>query len=198
MKPVSDLKQILNLSILFVVATLGFMFLRTGTDSSVSSSESDIEDSIGEAHQSSFAYNKHGKGQSALDDKVNEYMHEVQKKLTVAELRSLNQLHGLGPQPKAPPKKIEDLETDPSKVSRNQQIWKEAEQSQKDIIQRRIQEEEKLKQATEQAKRQYASEFIENARRNGYHITLSPSMEVLSVEPIKNPGQDYDSLDQKD
>lgn len=184
----------MNLSILFVVATLGFMFLRTGTESSGISSE--IE---GEENYSSLAFNKHVKGQSAIDDKVNEYMHEVQKKLTVAELRSLNQLHGLGPQPKAPPRKIEEIETDPSKVSRKEQIWKESDsQTQKDIIQRRILEEENLKQANEQAKRQYASEFIENARRNGYHITLSPSMEVLSVEPIKKIGDDYDSLDQKD
>ena len=187
----------MNLSILFVIATLGFMFLRIGSDSTVFSSDAELEEPIGEAHHSSFAYNKNAKGQSSMDEKVNQYMHEVQKKLTVAELRSLNHLHGLGPQPKAPARKLEDIETDPSKITRNQQIWKEPD-SHKDIIQKRIIEEEKLKKDSDQAKRQYASEFIENARRNGYHITLSPTMEVLSVEPIKKPGDDYDSLDQRD
>lgn len=207
MKSVSDIKQILNLSILFVVATLGYMFLRSGSDSGVVESDQTTVEEIGEAHHSSFAYKKDSNGQmkssSTIDDRVNEYMHEVQRRLTVSELRSLNQLQGLGPQPKVPIKK-EDIETDLALVSRQQQIWKDADAqaeiatNQRDIIQKKILEEQKLKQESEQAKRQYASEFIENARRSGYHITLSPNMEVLTVEPIRKPNDDYDSLDQRD
>lgn len=41
--------------------------------------------------------------------------------------------------------------------------------------------------ADEQARKEYAKEFIENARKNGYHITLSEDLQVTSVKPIRKP-----------
>lgn len=134
-----------------------------------------------------------------INSKVNEYMQEMQRKRTSAEL---NSLHRLQKGPDAIPRKGID-ETDPAAVPIDRQIWKDSDQqearleNQMDVIYRRIYEEEVAKKKTEQEKKQYALEFIENARHSGYHIQLSMDLEVISVQPIRNPQNDYDSLDIK-
>lgn len=47
--------------------------------------------------------------------------------------------------------------------------------------------------ADEQSRKEYARQFIENARKNGYHITLSDEMEVTSVKPIRQPTNQNDT-----
>ncbi len=47
--------------------------------------------------------------------------------------------------------------------------------------------------ADEQSRKEYAKQFIENARKNGYHITLSDDMEVTSIKPIRQPTNQNDS-----
>jgi predicted DNA-binding WGR domain protein len=39
----------------------------------------------------------------------------------------------------------------------------------------------------QQAKKEYVKTFIENAKKNGYHITLSDDLQVTSVQPIRKP-----------
>ena len=134
-----------------------------------------------------------------MDSKVNQYMQEMQRKRTTAEL---NWIHRLQKGPDATTGKGID-ETDPLAVSRDRQIWKDSDQqvaeqeSQMDVIYRRIYEEEFAKKLTEQEKKKYAMEFIENARQSGYHIQLSMDFEVILVQPIRNPQNDYDSIDIK-
>ena len=45
----------------------------------------------------------------------------------------------------------------------------------------------------EQARKEYAKKFIENARKNGYHITLSDDLQVTSVKPIRQPTNESDT-----
>lgn len=144
-----------------------------------------------EAHLSSVA-----QPEINIDSKINEYMQEVQRKRTSDELHTMGRLQrniDLNSRPS-----IE--ETDPSSIPRERQIWKDdsaSQETQMDVIYRRIYEEESAKRMTEQEKKDYAIEFIENARRSGYHIQLSMDLEVISVEPIRNPQNEYDSLDIK-
>ncbi len=49
------------------------------------------------------------------------------------------------------------------------------------------------KLADEQSRKEYAKQFIENARKNGYHITLSDDMQVTSVKPIRKPTNQNDT-----
>ena len=49
--------------------------------------------------------------------------------------------------------------------------------------------------ADEQARKEYAKEFIENARKNGYHITLSEDLQVTSVKPIRKPTNQQNESD---
>lgn len=156
----------------------------------------DVKPKNHETHSSSLA-----KPELDIDSKVNEYMQEMQRKRTSAELHSISRLQSGIDATGIAEKKIN--ETDPATVPIEKQIWKDSDQqiaekeNPMDVIYRRIYEEEVIKRLTEQEKKQYAREFIENARLSGYHIKLSMDLEVLSVEPIRNPQNDYDSLDIK-
>lgn len=44
-------------------------------------------------------------------------------------------------------------------------------------------------------KEEYARQFIENARRGGYHIELSDELEVIRVTPIRQPSQEIDMVE---
>ena len=133
-----------------------------------------------------------------MDSKVNQYMQEVQRKRTSEELHSMGRLQRNAALSNRPSAGID--ETDPSTVPRDRQIWKDdsvPKGDQMDVIYRRIYEEEIAKRDSDREKKDYAIEFVENARRGGYHIQLSMDLEVISVEPIRNPSNDYDSLDIK-
>lgn len=44
-------------------------------------------------------------------------------------------------------------------------------------------------------RQEYARQFIENARKGGYHIELSRDLKVISVTPLRLPSQDVDSFE---
>lgn len=44
-------------------------------------------------------------------------------------------------------------------------------------------------------KEEYARQFIENARKGGYHIELSDELEVIRVTPIRKPSQEIDMVE---
>ena len=44
-------------------------------------------------------------------------------------------------------------------------------------------------------KAEYARQYIENARKGGYHIELSDDLEVISVTPLRQPSQEVDSFE---
>ena len=46
-----------------------------------------------------------------------------------------------------------------------------------------------------QDRQEYARQYIENARRGGYHLVLSEDLKVISVTPIRKPSQNDDSVD---
>lgn len=56
-----------------------------------------------------------------------------------------------------------------------------------DLIHHQIFEEQSQRHMSEAFKREYARQFIENARRGGYEIRLSDDFRVLSVKPIRRP-----------
>lgn len=46
-----------------------------------------------------------------------------------------------------------------------------------------------------QDRQEYARQYIENARRGGYHLVLSEDLKVISVTPIRKPSQNDDSVE---
>ncbi len=58
-----------------------------------------------------------------------------------------------------------------------------------ETIQQGIYQKQFEKQQEELDKKEYARQFIENARKNGFHLVLSEDNKVLSVTPIRKPSQ---------
>lgn len=62
-----------------------------------------------------------------------------------------------------------------------------------EVIRNNVYQKELQKKLEEQEKQEYARQYIENARQQGYHLVLSPDLKVISVTPIRKPSQDEDS-----
>lgn len=54
---------------------------------------------------------------------------------------------------------------------------------------------EQQEQQEEDDKNEYARQWIENARKAGYLLELSPDLEVIRYTPIRKPSQQDDSMD---
>jgi len=61
------------------------------------------------------------------------------------------------------------------------------EQVQADLFQ-----EEQSREYSEAYKKEYARQFVENARKAGYLIKLSDDYKVISVRPIRKPAENYE------
>ncbi|HWU43579.1 MAG TPA: hypothetical protein VN132_09080 [Bdellovibrio sp.] len=58
-----------------------------------------------------------------------------------------------------------------------------------DVVQKEIFNKQQAEEYSQAYKREYARQFIENARRGGYKVILSEDFRVLSVTPIRHPSQ---------
>lgn len=92
---------------------------------------------------------------------------------------------------------------DNANIPKERQIWKaepppirNASEQIKDVINETI-EQDKLNDAD---KKEYAREWISNAKKAGYLLELSPDLEVIKYVPIRKPSQQDDSVqpDQSD
>lgn len=64
-----------------------------------------------------------------------------------------------------------------------------------DVVQKELFNAEQAAQYSQAYKEEYARQFVENARRGGYRIKLSEDlMRVISVTPIRRPGQALDDV----
>lgn len=180
---VVGINKFLNLVIILGCAVIAFFFYqaKVENDKSAKVQNQSVE-------QSSV--------KPAMDpqDLANKYLQQAQQNLATEELKaSINIKKAIAESQQAAtqPKVVE---TDPSKVSIEQQIWKDP-QAQKPLEQR-FAEEINQKNPGEMDKQEYIRQFKENARKNGYEITVNDDLEVTSVTPIRKPQNsknDYDS-----
>lgn len=131
-------------------------------------------------------------------DLANKYLQQAQQNLATEELKaSINIKKAIAESHQAAkPAKV--VETDPSQVPVEQQIWKDqAEQMKAEVpLEQRFSQELNQKNPGEIDKQEYIRQFKENARKNGYEITVNDDLEVTSVTPIRKPQNsknDYDS-----
>ena len=92
-------------------------------------------------------------------------------------------------------KDVVDIKSEDIPVS--QQIWKDDLASRtpsEDIQAQRYQQDLAVKQK-EHDKKEYARQFIENARNSGFHVVLSSDFKVLSVTPLRKPSQNEDAAE---
>jgi hypothetical protein len=91
------------------------------------------------------------------------------------------------------------------KIPAERQIWSESEMAKIGNQNQGVQNPPKLKTTqseefdpksmTPEEKKEYARQYIENARRGGYLIELDDNMEVIKSTPIRKPTQQDDSVD---
>lgn len=61
-----------------------------------------------------------------------------------------------------------------------------------DLVQSELFEEEQSNQYSEAYKKEYARQFVENARRAGWVVKLNDQYKVMSVQPLRKPSQNFD------
>ena len=64
-----------------------------------------------------------------------------------------------------------------------------------EMIRQELYEKELQSKGEQQDRQEYARQYIENARRSGYHLVLSEDLKVISATPIRQPSQHDDSVD---
>ncbi|MBK9322185.1 MAG: hypothetical protein IPM97_04370 [Bdellovibrionaceae bacterium] len=60
-----------------------------------------------------------------------------------------------------------------------------------DLIQAELFELEQLEHYSEEYKKEYARQFVENARKAGYNVKLNAEYKIISVAPIRKPAQNF-------
>lgn len=176
------INKFLNLVIIFGCVVIAFFFYQAKVENEKSAQAQNHA-----VEQSSV--------KPAMDpqDLANKYLQQAQQNLATEELKaSINIKKAIAESQQATtqPKVVE---TDPSKVPIEQQIWKEPDQK---PLEQRFSEELSQKNPGEMDKQEYIRQFKENARKNGYEITVNDDLEVTSVTPIRKPQNsknDYDS-----
>lgn len=61
-----------------------------------------------------------------------------------------------------------------------------------DLIQTELFELEQLQHYSEEYKKEYARQFVENARQAGYNVKMNDQYKIISVTPIRKPAQNID------
>ena len=82
-----------------------------------------------------------------------------------------------------------------TQIPLEQQIHKasETEATPRQEMSFKVNQEIQNKKLEEVDRQEYARQFIENARKGGYHIELNEDLEVKSVTPIRKPSQEIDT-----
>lgn len=95
-------------------------------------------------------------------------------------------------------KKI-DQDKEIAKIPTERQIWKEDQKvndvTPEQVIGGAINEGIEQEKMDEAEKKEYARQWIQNARKAGYLLELSPDLEVIQYTPIRKPSQQDDSVE---
>lgn len=175
------LNSLLNLVIFTLVIILGggffyFKYSKEGRQAASKSSELSSQ-------ELDRIVNKYIKttNQEALKTKImaEKFMIETRKKL--AEIERQKRLK-------------QDKEN--AEIPRDRQISKDEEtRSPAEVLQSNLNDKKMQEQQEEYEKQEYARQWILNARKAGYHLELSPDLEVIRYTPIRKPSQQDDSTD---
>lgn len=123
-----------------------------------------------------------------IDSRVNQYMLRAQALQNIATPQIHNNMISQG-------KKSPNLS--PNDIKPEDQIWKDPATnsagdgagSLRDTASGAMYNEQVEFMQQKQEREFYKQQLIENARQQGFHITVSDDLKVLSVRPIKNPTQ---------
>jgi hypothetical protein len=183
---VASLNKFLNLIIIFGCAIFAFFFYQYRADKEHPLMPQPVE-------QSSV------KPSSDPLDLANKYLQEAQQNVNNDKLRASVNIKKALAESEAAQRQQPQPETDPSKVSAEQQIWKDPSKQQptslNGSIEKEYQRNEQLVAPSGMDKKEYIRQFKENARKNGYEITVNDDLEVTNVQPIRKPQNEKNDYD---
>lgn len=135
--------------------------------------------------------------QPSAEELVNKYMKQGALDLQREQLESLTKMKSnLGSEKNKP---VAVKEIPPEQIPIELQIAKDqssaTEQTLTEEFNQKYFQSQVQQKEDERSREEYAKEFIENARKNGYHITLSEDLQVTSVRPIRKPTSQQNDLD---
>lgn len=132
-----------------------------------------------------------------VEEVVNKYMKQTATQMLREQVESELAIRRQLNQPVVIKKTEPVAEINPEDIPAEQQIWKDNKLKGMANESKKSQQEydENLKKQEEQEKKEFARQYIENARKDGYHVVLSPDLKVLSVTPIRQPSQTNDSTE---
>lgn len=64
-----------------------------------------------------------------------------------------------------------------------------------EVIQMEMYKQQMQNAANEEYRKEYARQYIEHARGNGYEVKLDSDLKVISVKPLRQPSQQEDDED---
>lgn len=178
---VAGINKFLNLVIILGCAVIGYILFqaKAGRDVSDKSAKQAI-------NQSSV------RPQIDPQDLANRYLQQAQQNLITEKIKAeINIKKAIADSQS--PSSTKTVETDPSKVPIEQQIWKDPKVE--IPLDQRFAEELAPKNTGEIDKQEYIRQFKENARKNGYEITVNEELEVTSVTPIRKPQNSKNDFD---
>ncbi len=132
-----------------------------------------------------------------VDQVVNKYLKQTTESMQKEHFETAKALYKALKQPLVLTKK-NTQETNPDDVPVSKQIWREADVqvSPADVVNTDLYNQTANENLDEAARRQYAKDFIDNARRGGFHVVLTDDLtEIKSVTPIRKPSQQNDSIE---
>lgn len=180
------INKFLNLVIILGCAVIGYLFYQVKIVN---------ENSVLNANQNTEQSSK--KPELDPQELANKYLQQAQQNLATEKLKAeINIKRAIAEGQNPPATKV--VETDPSSVPVEQQIWKDP-QGQIKVqkpLEQRFSEQMNAQNPEDMDKQEYIRQFKENARKNGYEITVNDDLEVTSVTPIRKPQNsknDYDS-----
>jgi hypothetical protein len=186
-----NLNKIINIILVSLTCVVATIFIFGAFKKSNFYTKSADKSAIYKTDQSSFSENTASvPAQNVQDELTNKYMKELQARLKKDELESANQIKKV----RIVVKNVKNKNDDWSQVSAEQQVTKN--------------DQFESRQTSSVAKgnsgsvydgvtitKDNAAEFVETARKNGYHVILSSNYEVVSVTPIMNTKGISDSFE---
>ncbi len=146
-----------------------------------------------------------------FEKKVNKHLFQTSQQMALArekaQLEAARLQHqGIRANPGFDPEKLPH-EFDISHDTRNETLVRELGRDVKppalpsnpqDLIQAELFEAQQMAAYTEEYKKEYASQFVENAKKAGYNVKLNDQFKVISVQPLRRPSDQYNLFEAKD
>lgn len=172
------LNRVFNLAIVLIIFGYGAFYFYSGSHKK--------DKALGQVELSS----------SDIEQVVNKYLKQTTNAVQMSRFNSDRALQAARNQPLNLTNRSK--ETNPANVPVEKQIWKDSDfsASPAETIAADVFDENALALQDEQMRKQYAQDFIDNARRGGFHVVLSKDLtKILSVTPIRKPSGEDDSTE---